>query len=432
MENNISNLEWLKNKKIAILGFWREGKSTLKFLQKINCHNIIIHDKNIISCHYWESKSGDLYLEWLEQYDVIFISPGISRYLPEIQKVNEKIITQTQLFFNNYSWKVISLTGTKWKSTTCQIIYKTLKKAWYKTKLVWNIWNPVLDEIDILNWEKHDYVVYELSSYMLEWLEKNDFISVLLNIYPDHLDWHNWIENYKNAKLNILHGSEYNLVWYTKWILESYENSFGENWKYKYVNGTFFVSEKEIFSNIKTSLLGEHNKYNVCAVLWVCDIIWISYEVLKNTLKTFNPLPHRLENIWIFNDITFIDDAISTTPESTIAAIKTFWSEIDTIFLWGTDRWYDYWKLVNILKKYSILQIVLFPESGEKIEKLLDNNFITLKAENMWEAVKFAFKNTKKWKICLLSTAAPSYSLWKNFEEKWELYKKTIIEYENV
>jgi len=127
---------------------------------------------------------------------------------------------------------------------------------------------------------------------------------------------------------------------------------------------------------------------------------------------------------WKYDGIIFIDDAISTTPESTIEAIKTFNYDIDTIFLWWTDRWYEFYELIKELNKYNIKNIVLFPDSSQKILKLLGGSFNYIETKSMEEAIKWAKKYTKKWKIVLLSTASPSYSIWKNFEEKWDLFAK--------
>jgi len=451
-------LNQLKNlNKIAILWYAKEGSSTLNFLLKlwIDKQKITILDSHKIDnleknnkLIYWE-----IYLDNLGNFDLIFKSPWISPYNPKMSKVRDKLISQAEIFFDNYNWKVIWVTATKGKSTTSTLIYETLKEAWYKVKLVWNIWNPVLDEIDIFAGEIYDFVVYELSSYMLEMFQPKCFIAVLWNIYTDHLDWHwNSFENYKNAKLNIIKKSQNILIrdefrnfinplkWqniYTFWL----------NWDYSYKDWSFFIWDKFIFDDEKILLKWEHNMINICSVLWVLDIlIPISQpfyrkgiqgpqkekgvEILINVLSNFSWLPHRMQNIWEYNWITFIDDAISTTPESTIEAIKTFWEKIWTIFLWWTDRWYDFKNLGEYLKIYNIKNIVLFPETWirilEEINKLNLKNLNILETKSMKEAVEFAFKYTNNWKICLLSTASPSYFLWKNFEEKWDEFKKEI------
>lgn len=450
----LNELKNYKNKNVAILGFWKEGKSTLNFLMKLEFDNITIVDKNkeIIKQDKINYIIWDKYLEDLDKFDLIFTSPWFSPYSKEISPYREKLISQAQIFFDNYKGKVIWITWTKGKSTISTITYKLLKEIWYKTKLVWNIWNPVLDEVNILWDEKYDFIVYELSSYMLELIQPILFIWVLNNIFNCHLNRHNWIENYSKAKFNILKNSEYKLLnyelkenTYIKW--EKNLIYFWNNWKYKYENWLFYIGEQKVFTDNKIALQWEHNRYNISAIIWIIDIIdnknsSHNIKILKKILINFTWLSHRLEDIWIYNWITFIDDANSWTPESTIAAIETFKEKIWTIFLWGQDWDFKYDKLIKILEQYNIKNIVLFPETWEKIFwDLLKYNYDTefilpwkyspkvLKTKSMKNAVEFAFKNTEKWKICILSCAAASYSLWKWFEEKWELFKEEIKKY---
>lgn len=419
----------IRKKNIAILWFGKEGRSTLDFLVRLWVEKITILDKNPIEISEKNIKiiSWKDYLDNLWDFNLIFKSPWISPYNPKILAHKKKLISWAEVFFNNYEGRVIWITWTKWKSTTSTLTYKALKAYWYNVKLVWNIGNPVLDEIDILWWEEYDYVVYELSSYMLEEFIPKCFISVLLNIYPDHLDWHENFENYKKAKLNIIKESLSSLININ--FSEDSKNSktFWNSWDYHYKWHNFYIDNHKIFDDKNIVLKWEHNKSNISAVIWVLDIIWVKdFLRFESVLENFKWLPHRLETIWKYDKITFIDDAISTTPESTIEAIKTFWDKIWTIFLWGTDRGYNFEELVKYLRKYNIENIVLFPESWKKIKDLLDNSFSILETSSMKDAARFAFKNTNPEEICLLSTASPSYSLWKNFEEKWEEFKKEV------
>lgn len=432
-------LEDLKTKKIAILWFWKEGKSTLEFLKKNWCQNISILDKSFIQDNFVDSNqleiiTWDSYLDNIDKFDYIFKTPGISIYMNNLQNLKQKIFSQTKLFFELYEWKIISITQTKWKSTTATLVFQLLKNAWFNVKLVWNIWNPVLDEIELS--EKYDFVVYELSSYMLDELDNHhSFISILWNIYKDHLDWHLTFENYKNAKLNVLKASNYSLVGLNlfldldKKLFHTNTLTFWNFWAFYYFKwNKFYIGWKQEELEVFPKIPWEHNLINFSAILWVCDILNINFNIFINTINEFVWLPHRLQNIGTFNWIIFIDDAISTTPESTIEAIKTFGYDIWTIFLWWTDRSYFFDDLVEFLHKFNIKNIVLFPETWKQIFKLLDNSFNILETSNMQEAVVFAYKFTAKWKICLLSTASPSYWIWKNFEKKWDEFKKYILQ----
>ncbi len=384
----------------------------------------------------WNIIEWNEYLHNLDKYDYIFKSPWISPYTNWLWIYKNKILTQTKLFYEFYEWKIISITQTKWKSTTATLTYKLLKNAWYSVKLVWNIWNPVLDEIDIFH-DIYDFVVYEVSSYMGEDLENHhSFISIFWNLFQDHLDWHLNFENYTNAKKNVLKSathilmglSLYNNLKNSIWNIQV--SPFGPKWAYySHIWKEFFIHD-EFYILLDPQIPWSHNEDNFSAILWVADIIWIDKNILKKTINHFLGLPHRLENLWTYAGITFIDDAISTTPESTIEGIKAFDHTIGTIFLWWTDRGYNFESLVEVLHQYTIKNIVLFPESGKKIKKLLGGKIWNiLETTSMQEAIQFAYKYTEKWQKCLLSTASPSYSLWKNFEAKWNEFKKEIIQY---
>src|SRR3989344_1585764 len=171
-------------------------------------------------------------------------------------------------------------------------------------------------------------------------------------------------------------------------------------------------------------MLSSHNIKNIQAAVKVARLLKVSDSAISKAIRNFKSLPHRLEFVGVFNGIKFYDDAISTTPESTIEAIKSL-KNVDTIFLGGQDRGYDFSGLEKVVKQYKIRNIVLFPENGNRILKSTRGLNI-FKTNKMEKAVKFAYKNTRKGSICLLSCASPSYSLWKNFEEKGGQFNRAV------
>lgn len=433
----------LQNNKIAILGYGLEWKSTEKFLKKLNISDYEILDKNL----------DKNYLKNLKKFDIIFKSPWISPYNnSELLEVKEKLTSQAEILADNFEWKIIWITWTKGKSTTSTLLYEILKELWYKVKLVWNIWNPVLDEIDIINGEKFDYIIYELSSYMLEWLNLNIEIWLLNNIFDCHLDWHNWRKNYENSKFNVFKNAKYKLAW--KEIEFILENKFEDIIYFENDIEKFWINKEDIF------IAWEHNYKNISWILNILQILapLISFggeiNKVKKVLSNFTGLEHRQENIWEYKWITFINDSIASTPESTIAAIKTFWEKIWTIFIWNEDSGFDLSELKQTLIEYKIGNIVLFPETWEKLfwnfsknmdfdkEYILkDWDFETklFKTLSMDEAVKFWYKNTNLWNIVLLSTWAPSFNAkwswrmpWKWFIEKWNLFKECVKKYGKI
>ena len=226
--------------------------------------------------------------------------------------------------------------------------------------------------------------------------------------------------NYSHAKLNIIKKSKHKVVNIElKQMLSNSKNIefFWDSTNYLYKEKSFFVDWKKILNDEWFLLQWDHNKLNI---VWIITILkqikkdkfcspWIFSRLinwLKNSLESFKWLPHRLEEIWIYKNILFIDDAIATTPESTIAAINTYEHKIWTLFLWWYDYGFEFDELVKTIKKYGIKNLVLFPESGEKIlwdlssfnydnEFKFNNDwyeFNILKTRSMEQAIIFIFK----------------------------------------
>lgn len=405
-------LDDLKNKKILIVGYGIEGKSVEAFLKrKIPRVTIGITDQS----------SGPYYLEKQHEYDLAIKSPGVKKSLITIPYT-----TATNIFFANIQNKIIAVTGSKGKSTTTSLIHHILITSGKKSHLVGNVGVCAL-ELLMSPINKSDSIVIELSSYQLDDIGYSPHIAVITSIFPEHMDYHGSIDLYYSAKKKILsYSSPDDIVIF--------------NSKYEYVKQWMrSVSCKKIdvrgllLGEVQTELIGEHNHENILLAYATTKELGISHLQTLNAISTFKSLPHRLEKVGMYNGILFYNDAISTTPESTIAAINSL-SSIDTLLLGGQDRGYNFTQLVDRIMQSSISNLVLFPESSEKMHKILQsrsiNTFNILKTDKMKEAVSFAFKHTKKGCICLLSTASPSYSVWKNYIEKGNMFKKYIAEYE--
>ncbi len=370
-------LQDLKNKSILILGFGREGQSTLEFLQKhFPQKEIGITDQ----------KYGENYLGKLKDYDVIIKSPGVP-FLPEIKKAKAegKIITSTtQIFFEEFKGKIIGVTGTKGKSTTASLIYEVLKIGGLDVYLVGNIGQPALGLLDKIN--EHSIVVYELSSFQLADLTKSPHIAIITNIYVDHLDWHGSFENYKNAKENI---------------------------------GRFQTKNDVLISN----------KSGVEAAEIVGRLFKIPQKKINRAIKNFKSLPHRLEFVGEVNGIKFYNDSLATNPHATIFGIKTLGNKVETLIAGGFDRGVDYSILGPVIAKSKIKTLILFPDTGEKIWKSVKGKAEGVKkfdANSMKEAVKLAFKKTSRGKICLLSPASASFNMFKNYEDRGNQFKDWV------
>ncbi len=333
------------------------------------------------------------YLKTQENYDLIIKTPGVRKQL-----VTRPYTTATNLFFALNKNTTIGITGTKGKSTTTTLVYEILKAGGKVVRLLGNIGNPMLETM-LGKIDKNEIFVIELSSYMLDDIEYSPNIALLLNLFPEHMNYHESLEEYYKAKMNIFKFQKLGDIK----ILPPFSAK---------------IPTKKI------PLLGKHNISNIKASILVAQAMGVKSSAIKNAIEHFKPLPHRLQNLGTQSGITFYDDAISTTPQSAIAAIETL-KKVDTLFLGGEDRGYDFRELEKTIRKYKIKNIVLFPTSGERMLKSKKGLNI-LSTKSMEEAVLFAYTHTKKGSICLLSTASPSYSVWKNFEEKGNEFQKFV------
>lgn len=428
MKDKIIN--FLDNKKILILGYGREGKSALTFIKNnLKNYEVAIADKNKIdTLEDVKVYYGDNYLDVIKDYDIVVQSPGviIKDYVKEEDK--KKITSLTDMFLRFTDNIVIGVTGTKGKSTTSSLIYHILKENNYNTYLIGNIGVPSFDVIDEI--KEDTILVYELSCHQLEFAKKSPHISVLLNLYEEHLDHYISINEYIDAKKNIF-----------KFQSNDDYLIYGDIFKYmtdydidKIVSKKFDINEYDDIKNeeIITSLIGDHNKTNIKFAILATSLVGVCKQKALEAVKTFKGLEHRLEYVTTKNDIIFYNDSIATAQEAVINAIKSL-KEVNTLIVGGMDRGLDYSILVDYLKKSSVENIILLPDTNERIYKMFTDNdeknvFIV---NNMDEAVKVSFEYTKKNKICLLSPAAASYNVYKNFEKRGEHYKQLIEEYKN-
>lgn len=447
------NLQQIWTGPIAILGYGLEGKSSYQFLlaHGISPERITILDqKATIEAPSWSSaRLGADYLQGLQQYEVIIRSPGLTNALIQQwldsnttwDQIAWKLLTQTELFFANYQGKVIGITGTKWKSTISTLCYLTLQEAGLQVSLAGNIGKPILDQIDRNN--QPDFVVYELSSFMLESLNSFQLeIGIFNTIYPTHLEAHAGRDNYLAAKAKLVTHSHYQLIWsqvadaaeqFSPEIsqLLNHESShlfhYGTSGTYSYADGVFYDHDQQAFLDHDIRLLGLHNRYNICAIVGVCSLLKIDYTALQRTLSQFAWLEDRIEDIGIHHGIQRFNDAIATTPQATIAAIETLGSRIETIFVGGILGDYDFVSLGRKISEAGIQNVILFPDSGTEIYKGMQENLHHIHhSTDMHEAVQRAAAHTTPGKAALLSCGSPSFSLRSSYKEKARLFKQAV------
>lgn len=434
-------LEHLKNKKIAIVGFGREGKSTYKFIRKyLNNQELEILDGNEKLLELNEELKNDKnlkiitgknYLDNLEKYDLIIKSPGVKFKDLDISKFEDKITSQLGLTLDFYKQNVIGITGTKGKSTTTSLIFKVLKDQGYDAYLLGNIGIPIFDYIEKFN--ENSKLVIEMAALQLEYVKTSPHIGIILNLFEEHLDFFKSKEHYFLAKLNMFKyqdNSDYGLYTSSNKTLDKYvqngnyiTNLIDINKEFKIENNYVIYDNKKIYdSNSERLLLGKHNLTNIMFVLRLSELLKLDLQKTINTINQFKPLEHRMEYVATINGVKYYNDAIATIPEATINCVEAL-KDVDTIIFGGMDRGIDYNDLIDFFNKSKIKNFICMPDTGYKIGKEIKSKNVYM-VETLEDAVKKAKEVTKN--ICVMSPAASSYNAFKNFEEKGRIYKELI------
>lgn len=415
--------------RILILGFGREGQSTLNFLTKNYKNlNLTIADQNTETEKTLRNLfpklknisilTGAKYPTILNSFQLVFKSPGISHHAPIFKSLSPHTIltSQTKLFFEVCRGTIIGVTGTKGKSTTTSLIHHVLKQNKLPAILLGNIGLPALDYLDKNNLET--IYCFELSSHQLSDLYRSPHISVIQAISPEHLDYYKDFNEYVNSKLNI---ARYQTP------LDHLIYNSTQSWPRKAAKLTLahlhpFSKNKPPFLNQKKiPLKGTFNYLNIWPSIIVAYLYKLNQNQIRNAIYSFTPLSHRLQTVATRNGIQFIDDSLSTTPVATNAALQTFKNKIGTLILGGAEREQEFTQLIPYLKKFTPTNIILFDPTGPRIRTTLEPklpNINYYKADSMQQAIELTYKHTPNNKICLLSTAAPSFGMFKDYEDK--------------
>lgn len=387
--------EQLKDKRILIFGYGREGKST---------ENYIKSHLSYTSLDIFEGKIEDIDED---KYDVIIKSPGIV-----MLEDNPKYTSQTELFLNQFSNQTIGITGTKGKSTTSSLLAHVLNGCGKKAILLGNIGKPCFDLIDEI--DDDTVIVFELSCHQLLHIDKAPHIAVFLNLFEEHLDYYGTMERYFGAKANIISHQAATDVSYV-----------GEN-----VPDITSVSKKNVIKGVEhdfdISIKGEHNRLNAEFVYRIAiDESGCNDNDIRKAIYSFNGLPHRLEHFATVDGVDFYDDSISTIPEAAISAAESI-NNTRVLIIGGMDRGIDYDILVDFIKKRKDLFFVLCYATGKRILDAVVSAENTVYVDDLDKALTEAVKHASNGDAVVLSPAAPSYGYFKNFEERGEYFKSLV------
>ena len=389
--------ELLDNKRILLWGYGLEGKSTEKFINKY-C--------KVKELTVFQGKREEIDED---AYDCIIKSPGIVAW-----DLSDKFTSMTELFLTQFSGQVIGVTGTKGKSTTSSLLYSVLRECTGRpTLLVGNIGLPALDYYGEIT--DDTIIVFEMSCHQLAHAKISPHTALFLNLYEEHLDYYGTMDKYFRAKANITaHQKPGDFLF------------VGDNVPPLDTAADVTVISYDDPMHFDMKLKGEHNQFNARFVYTISTRLFgCDPDRVREALKEFNGLKHRMQFAGNVDGVDYYDDSISTIPEAAIAAIRSI-PNACTILLGGMDRNIDYDILIDFIRAHGEYNYILMYKSGARIWKEVGDLPCCQYREDLQGAVALAKEITPAGKACILSPAAASYGYFKNFEERGDVFQQLI------
>lgn len=389
---------------------------------------------------------GDGYLNNLSG-DMIFKTPGMRYDVPELLKAKENgsiVTSEMEVFFEVCPSHIIAVTGSDGKTTTTTLIHKMMTDAGYKTWLGGNIGNPLLTDTEKM--KENDWVILELSSFQLHTMRKSPEIAVITNISPNHLDMHKDYKEYIDAKKNIMlyqNEGDTLIVNADNQVTADIGKSANGAVKYfsrngmadVYLDGNIIKRGIVEILNIKDiKIPGMHNVENYMAAIAAVSGL-VSKEVIVNVAKTFGGLEHRIELVRTLDGVKYYNSSIDSSPNRTINTLRVFPNKVIMI-AGGKDKGIPYDEIGPALAEH-VKVLILIGATSDKIQEALDaeinktgngKDIEVIRATSYEDAVNTARSKAHDGDVVLLSPASTSFDMFRNFEERGNLFKKIVNE----
>lgn len=468
-------LESMKGKKIAFVGMGVANVPCAKWLAKHSAEVYACDKRNkeyigTGDCEEMEALGvhfslGDNYLDILPQMDIVFRSHGIlpfqNPWIGECIERGQKVTTEMEVFFSLCPAKIIGVTGSNGKTTTTTIISEMLKAAGKKVYLGGNIGKALMPELETIS--ESDYAIVELSSFQLltmgNMIKKPD-ISVVTNIEITHQDHHTSLDEYVDAKRNILiyqspesktvlnADCDYSIGGrvYHDMRFDVRGRLYEFSIKHPVKNGTYMAENGDIIyseNGCKTVVMnkndiiipGMHNVENYCTAI---SAVWglVPVEVMKNIAQTFGGVEHRIEFVREFKGVKYYNDSIATSPSRVVSGLKAFNQKIIMI-CGGSDKGNDMSQMVPlILEKVKLL--VLNGATADKIYEAVTSNenyaasgLKIKKTDTMQNALEIAKNSSEAGDIVSLCPACPAFDQFKTFEYRGRAFKQLVNDFKD-
>lgn len=442
-------------KKVLIIGAGKSGIAAARLLMDENAEVILYDDKKQdeteLKNKIGEGFNGKLEFENLsegsaENLDYLILSPGVpidSPLVLRLKKDNVKVIGEVELAYYHTKGRIVAVTGTNGKTTTTALTGYLLGKKFKNTLVGGNIGIPYTE---ICRQSTDDGVtVAEMSSFQLDTVDTfHPYVSMILNITPDHLDRHHTMENYINAKLNctknqtpqelcilnyedeVLREKARNIKAKICWFSSKTELENGMIYKDGVIYEMKDGEPKKVIDVDKMKLIGRHNYENVMAAVAAARFMGVEMETIREGLTEFAPVEHRIEYVNTVNGVKYYNDSKGTNPDASIQAVRAMTGPTYLIG-GGYDKGSTYDEWIDSFEG-KIKKLILMGQTREKIAECAKKHGFNdyLFVESMEEAVDFCKKEAKEGDTVLLSPCCASWGMFKNYEERGRIFKDLV------
>ena len=426
----------LAGKRVAIWGYGREGRSTLAALRRrlpgqrvtLICSEAEAEQARAFHQDALDYFTGEPYAGLLWSFDIVVKSPGISVYLPAIVEASAagvRFTSSTALWFGeNPLASVVGVTGTKGKSTTSALIAHLLRSLGQRVALAGNIGMPLLELLDtpVLV----DCWVVELSSFQTAEVARLD-VGLINNLYEEHLDWHGTRERYVADKLAlaehsaclVVNGLQQELL--ARTLAHPRRRAFGTVAGWHVQDGWIAHGHETLLPLAQLPLPGEHNALNLCAALSAVEALGFDARAALPAARDFVPLPHRLQTLGERDGLVWVNDSISTTPQASIEALRSFDGRAVSILVGGFDRGVDWSDFQQHVQRNPPQAVICLGSNGARIFQLLDaapHEFALEQRASLADAIALARELTPAGGVVLLSPGAPSFDQFRDYADR--------------
>lgn len=421
----------LADKRVAIWGFGREGKAAITAIRSrlpALPLTLFCSEAEVAAAQAFDAslhvRGDEPDATALAMFDVVVKSPGISAYKPALLAAREAgiwVTSGTALWFAEQpDARVVAVTGTKGKSTTTALLAHLARSLGVRTALAGNIGMPLLELVD----QPAELWAIELSSFQTGEAGPVE-LGVVTSLYEEHLDWHGSRERYIEDKLKLADVSQQLLVNATQSSLlertarHPHRILFGDAAGWHLADGFVRRGTQAVFAIANLRAPGEHNALNACAALTALEAMGFDAMKAAPSLAEFRPLPHRLQPLGEHQGFDWINDSIGTTPQATLAALRTLEGRVVTVIVGGHDRGIDWNDFVVAMKVHAPHAIVAQGANGPRIARALrDAGVAVEETADLATAVSRARAVTPAGGIILLSPGAPSFDQFHDYADR--------------